>query len=208
MLDGNYTILIEVTDVDDVKNDDDVTIGLYMSDDVIVRDAKGSGVLPFASLQVTDDKRYHNTLKGKIEDGEIIVTEAKDIFIYARAGAATPPEYHIRDGRLRLAVNDDGTGEGVIAGYMDWLVNYRQASRGSSFAETQVGMTCPSLYKAYKELADGYPDPVTGECTAISSAFYIKAKPAFVIHPEQDDKDRSEHSEVEQKKLQKTVSAD
>ena len=42
--------------------------------------------------------------------------------------------------------------------------------------------SCPALYTAAKELADGYPDPKTGDCTAISSAFKFDALPAFVLH--------------------------
>jgi hypothetical protein len=34
-------------------------------------------------------------------------------------------------------------------------------------------------------MADGYPDPDTGECTHISSAFEINAFAAFVVHPDQ-----------------------
>ena len=33
-----------------------------------------------------------------------------------------------------------------------------------------------------KQMADGYPDPKTGECTQISTAFTIEALPAFVLH--------------------------
>jgi hypothetical protein len=33
------------------------------------------------------------------------------------------------------------------------------------------------------KLADGYPDPKTGECTMISSAFDITAYAAFIVHP-------------------------
>jgi hypothetical protein len=43
--------------------------------------------------------------------------------------------------------------------------------------------SCPALFRAAHELADGYPDAKTGACTAISSAFRMDALPAFVIHP-------------------------
>ena len=38
-------------------------------------------------------------------------------------------------------------------------------------------------YVAAKQLADGYPDPETGNCTALSSSYTIEAIPAFVIKP-------------------------
>jgi hypothetical protein len=37
-----------------------------------------------------------------------------------------------------------------------------------------------------KKLADGYRDPKTGQCTALSTAYQIEAVPAFLIHPDND----------------------
>ncbi len=39
------------------------------------------------------------------------------------------------------------------------------------------------MYVAAHELADGYPDPQTGQCTHLSSAFEIGAYAAFIIRP-------------------------
>ena len=44
------------------------------------------------------------------------------------------------------------------------------------------------LTDAAHQLADGYPDPKTGECTALSSAYNFKAVAAFVIHPETESR--------------------
>jgi hypothetical protein len=43
---------------------------------------------------------------------------------------------------------------------------------------------CPAMYAAFKQMADGDPDPKTGQCTTISSAYGVEAVPAFLIHPE------------------------
>ena len=51
--------------------------------------------------------------------------------------------------------------------------------------------SCPAFFEAARELADGYPDPETGECTHLSSAFEVNAYSAFVIHPEQDNETRT-----------------
>ena len=40
------------------------------------------------------------------------------------------------------------------------------------------------MYGALKRQADAYPDPATGECSAISTAFRMAAIPAFVIEHE------------------------
>ncbi len=41
-----------------------------------------------------------------------------------------------------------------------------------------------SIYKALRRLADGYPDPKTGQNTAISGAMDLKFVQVYVIHPE------------------------
>jgi hypothetical protein len=50
------------------------------------------------------------------------------------------------------------------------------------YLTTTGQFSCPAFYEAGKRLADGYPDPNTGECTALSAAFHIEGLPAFVIH--------------------------
>jgi hypothetical protein len=42
------------------------------------------------------------------------------------------------------------------------------------------------MYVAAHKLADGYPDPKTGECTSLSAGFNVKAYAAFVLHPEKE----------------------
>lgn len=41
---------------------------------------------------------------------------------------------------------------------------------------------CASEYKTFVMMADGDPDPETGQCTTISAAHKIVGIPAFVVH--------------------------
>jgi hypothetical protein len=43
---------------------------------------------------------------------------------------------------------------------------------------------CPSIYVAAHQIADGYPDPKTGQCAALSSAHNFSAVAAYIIHPQ------------------------
>ncbi len=43
-------------------------------------------------------------------------------------------------------------------------------------------MDCASEYKTFVMMADGDPDPETGQCTTISAAHRLVGIPAFVIH--------------------------
>ena len=52
------------------------------------------------------------------------------------------------------------------------------------FSETSVSHDVPGIWYALKRMADAYPDPKTGENTAISTAYRIDAVPAFIVHDE------------------------
>ena len=192
MLDGNYTILVEVTGVDDRQNDDEVSIGIQQGRDPVVRDAAGQGVLTDASLRVTDDPRYRTVMKGRIENGVILSTERKDVYLIEKANEASlaKPHLHFRDARIHMEVDEAGNFSGILAGYHDWLPLYRTVSKAFSFGETATGFTCPAVYQAYRSMADGYPDPETGECTAISIGYLIKGIPAYVIHADKSALDK------------------
>jgi hypothetical protein len=43
-----------------------------------------------------------------------------------------------------------------------------------------------SEYRAMIKNADGYPDPQTGQNTAISMAWEVKFSQAFILHDKQD----------------------
>jgi hypothetical protein len=181
---GNGMTLIEVTGVDDPKNDDDVTVTFYRSIDQYTLDGTGKFV-PFASYRIDapDGKpRYGDSVKGKIVDGEII-TEPGDVHV-PFYGNYTYMNYLIRDLRLKLKIAPDGaSAKGMVAGYAD--VNqflYYITSIGPIHSTGQVD--CPALYVAAHELADGYPDPKTGACTGLSAAYDVQAVAAYVVHPD------------------------
>ncbi len=195
MRDGNWTMLIELTGVDDIKNDDDVSVGIYKGADPMVRDAVGTNILSGASLQIDENPHYQHRVRGKIVNG-VLTTDSVDIFVEPSKNYIKP-EMRFRGGRLKLELLPDGTAKGVLAGYLNWKHMYNARSRAGG--EQAIGKTCPAEYQALKSMADGYPDPQTGECTAISAAYLIEAIPAFVIHTkertttlkEEGDKKRS-----------------
>ena len=70
----------------------------------------------------------------------------------------------------------------MIAGYYPVELIYHQAM-GIGGVHANAFISCPGLWEAANKYADGYPDPETGECTAMSSAWHIQAVPAHIIHP-------------------------
>jgi hypothetical protein len=178
--------LIEITGVDDVRNDDDVTITFYRSVDQFALDGAGKP-LPFSSYNIDTERdgsvRYGDSLKGKIKDG-VVTTQRGDVHLpfYGNYNFMHPA---IKDMDLKLEIAADGaSAKGQVTGYynVDEFIYYVQGITGHS----STADNCPAMMVAAHELADGYPDPQTGECTHLSSSFDITAYAAFVIHPQKE----------------------
>ncbi len=180
--DGQRTILVRLSGVDDERNDDHVELALFMSPDPIPADATGT-LMSGASLGVTEDARYRNVMDARIVDG--IVTAGPVDLRLDFNGQFLDSEYFFRDARLRLEILEDGGLRGLLGGYWDVEHFYdayaRQATRAGAFS---VGFRCPGMYGALQRRADAYPDPESGACKAISTAFRMVGIPAFVIEPE------------------------
>ncbi len=179
---GQRTILVRISGIDDLRNDDHVELGLFSSPDPIPADTSGA-LMDAASLSITDDPRYRNRMDARIEDG--VISAASDELRLDFKGQFLESEYVLRDARVRLELLADGTLRGLVGGYWaidDFYDTYaRQASRTGVLT---LGFRCPGLRGALRSQADAYPDPETGQCTAISTAFRMAGIPAFVIEPE------------------------
>jgi hypothetical protein len=182
--DGARTILVRIRGVDDPRDDPEIEVGLFSGEDAIPLDVSGEW-LAGASLGAIEDTRYHNWLPGRIEDG--VVTAGPGDILLDFDGQFLDSEYPLRGAQLALEFAPDGSLQGTIGGYWDFERFYdtyaRQATRLGAFT---VGFRCPAMYQALREYADGYPDPESGACTAISTTFRMVGIPAFVILPEPD----------------------
>lgn len=176
--------LIEISDVDDRRNDQDVTVRMFRANDILPKDTQGS-VLPYASYRIHDIPGYGKPAKGRIEGG-VLKTEPTEVFL-PYYGNLAHSEIHLRDMRMELDLEaTESRAKGIIAGYRD-LDNFWSYFRKGGYLAVTGQFSCPAIYKAAHELADGYPDPETGECTALSSSYSIEAIPAFIVKPEEDD---------------------
>lgn len=176
--------LIEVSGVTDPRNSPDVTVTFYRSVNQFALDGSGKP-LPFSSYNVDmagGKPRYGGSLKGSIRNG-VLTTRRGDVRLpfYGNYNFMNPA---IRDMALRLEIATDGaTAKGSVTGYyhMDAFLYYV----GGMVGHTSTADNCPAMYVAAHELADGYPDPKTGQCTHLSAAFDVTAYAAFVIHAQE-----------------------
>jgi hypothetical protein len=90
----------------------------------------------------------------------------------------------LRDMRLKIALpQDEKPVKGMLGGYYDWK-SWWDYMQKVEFLLVAAQWDCPAIYRASKALADGYPDPQTGQCTALSTAMTLEALPAFIVHPD------------------------
>ncbi|MSO73149.1 MAG: hypothetical protein EXQ84_06010 [Rhodospirillaceae bacterium] len=177
---GLGMILLEVTDVDDPRNDDDVKVTFYRSVDQFTFD-KNDNPLPYSTYRIDYNNgtpRYGATLPGKIVNGNL-TTESGDVSLpfYANYGFQT---MRLRDVRIDVQISEDGSAaDGILAAYYDTEQLWEYVGE-LGWQPTGV-YNCPAIYAAMRKLADGYRD-ASGQCTAISSAFKIKAVAAFIRH--------------------------
>lgn len=178
-------IVIELTGVDSLVNDNDVTVTTYRGDDGLLQDATGDGFIPGGTQRIDTrwGKQYIVKLKGKIVNG-VLTTEPIDRIELPWGVTFGTSGYHVFRGmRLQLKLTEDRA-EGLIAGYVDVDAFIHHLNTSWSTHHHSYGqLSSPSLYRALRRLADGYPDPKTGVKTAISAAVTTKFVQVYVVHP-------------------------
>lgn len=178
--------LIEVSGVDDIRNDNDVTVTTYRGLDDLQRDGTGTGFAPGATQEI--DARWGQSfvsqLKGKIVNG-VLTTEPLDTLKWPNSQPGVASGYYmIRGARLELKVTEQFA-KGLLAGYVDvegygHQLNTNWATHHQSYGQ----LSASSLQRALRRLADGYPDPKTGVNTAISSAVQLNMTQVYLVHPQ------------------------
>ncbi len=179
-------VVIEITEVDSLVNDDSVTLTSYRGREGLMTDATGNGFLP-GGTQTVDTrwgKSFIHTFRGKIVDG-VLITEPADLTWPSTAGFEDTSIHEMRAARFRLSLTPERA-QGMWAGYVDVDAFHVMHNKARSTHLLSYGQQSSiSLYKALRRLADGYPDAATGENTAISSAIVAKFVQVHLRHPAQ-----------------------
>ena len=183
---GGLSVLVEISGIDNERNDNDVAVTIYYSADPIKRDGTSKIILSDYTYRVNPNPEYSQDFarfRGKIVDGVLTTEPLKKVTLHE--GPATT--WSMMDARMRIEFHPDGTMSAVLGGYRDWREFITMAFfRGSDYENT-IGFQAPGMYNAVRRAADGLKDPVTGEFTGISSAYEMEGIPAF-IPPEQQKK--------------------
>ncbi len=176
----NRTI-IAITDVDDLSNDDNVTITTYRGLDPLIKDALGH-FQPGTTqrLDLVWGKAFIHKFKGKIVNGVLLTTKSGN-FVWPNENHTDASTEMMHDAQFQLHLTPDHV-EGLIGGYVDVESAYRAIIKRYGSHQISYGkLSAPSLYKVLRRLADAYPDPKTGENTAISSALTVSGVRVYLL---------------------------
>lgn len=176
--------MFEISEVDDLINDPDVTVTTYRGLDPLLSDATGDGFVPGGTQRVDErfGKIYQARLKGKIVDGVLITNEPVDGLIPNSIAFDTSGHQLLRGMQFHLKLTPDRA-SGIIGGYADiysWMLQFKTSWGTHHAAYGQVASQ--SLTRAMYRLADGYPDR-TGQNTALSAALDGDWIQVYIEHP-------------------------
>jgi hypothetical protein len=163
--------------------DGDVKIGIYRATGPIMRNSAGEPQADL-SFQTDSDPRMQNVAHATMKNGTLTTDPFEFYMIQDPFGVS---EYRFKQTRIRLTLNPDGSAKGVLGGYQPWLPVYTGYAIGGPVNELNLSIDAPGIYYAMKKLADAYPDS-TGQNQYISASYIIEAIPAFVSHPDKNDK--------------------
>jgi hypothetical protein len=175
--DGNIVTVVEISGIDDEKNDDNVEVALIHAMDKPIRDNLGSKFIPNYTFRPTEDPkfaRYNVRVHGRIVNGVVMT----DVLPKYTVNSGQGPVYDLFGARMRFEPRPDGSMKGYLAGYLDW--RYYATNRASGYSEGLFGYQMPALYYALKHNADGLKDPATGEFNGISTVYELDTVPAFL----------------------------
>jgi hypothetical protein len=183
MRNGMWSMLIDISGVDDLRDDPDVTVDIYAGEDHMTKDPNGN-VLAGASLAPNPDPRFHRQLKGRIKGGVLETTPIEDLVIPDIMQSNRLPPMRIERPRLKLTLLENGTARGYLGGYINIQQYDAPPDDRNGENEQYGGASCDGMHYALTKYADGARDAATGQCHALSTAFRIEAVPAFIVHPE------------------------
>jgi len=174
---GSMTILLDIQGVDDPQNDGEVTVQMFGSDDSPVKGTDES-VLPYATLSVHPDPRYHTAVfTGSIVDG--ILTAGPFDLILPINIQIVQDEFVVHGSWLRLELGDDSF-EGLIAGYWD-VSNIRDiVGKPTTDNGNAANFTIEQFDAAMALHADGDYDPSARVCTSLTTMFTFGGVQAFI----------------------------
>ncbi len=181
MRNGGWTTVIVVAGTgNDPLNDENVTVGFYVSDDKMVKDGNGDIARDY-TFSIKPHAKYEAIFPARSRNG--VITSTRPV-----AGALRDPGYwrdlELLQAQVKLEMKPDGALTGYVGGYRAWEPVYRGwVSARGPVIEALTWVQLPGVYYALRRNAD-YSPTGKGEKTHISYALRVDAIPAYVTTPD------------------------
>lgn len=182
---NNNRWMFELTGVDDLTNDNEVTLTTYRGRDSLLADATGAGFIPGGTQRIDTrwGKEFIVQVRGKIVDGILTTEPIEHIKIPSGSTFNTNGYESFLGLRFQLALTSKSA-KGMMAGYMDVdKYNRWRNTTWSTHHQSYGQESSRFMYPALRRHADGYPDAETGINTAISMAQETTFVQTFILHP-------------------------
>lgn len=182
MRNGAWTTVIVVAGKgDDPMNDEQVTVGFYVSNDKMVKDGNGAIARDY-SFSIQPHAKYEAIFPARAKAG--VITSTKSV-----SGVLREPAYwsdlQLERAQIKLTMKPDGSLTGYVGGYRPWMDVYTGwVNARGPVIEALTWVQLPGVYYALRRNADYSPSGKKGEKTHISYALRVDALPAFVMTPD------------------------
>ncbi|WP_116809820.1 hypothetical protein [Steroidobacter cummioxidans] len=182
MRNGAWTTVIVVTGQgQDPMNDEQVTVGFYVSNDKMVKDGNGNIARDY-TFSIKPHGKYEAIFPARAKSG--VITSTKPV-----TGALREPAYwpdlELERAQIKLTMKADGSLTGYVGGYRPWEDVYRGwVNARGPVIEALTWVQLPGVYYALRRNADYSPSGSKGKKTHISYALRVDALPAFVMTPD------------------------
>jgi hypothetical protein len=192
MRDGVFTVAMVVSGQGkDPNNDPNVSVAFYLSKDKLVKDANGLVARDY-SFRINPDPRFQSVIRARTVKGVLESTESAELRLrHMETAPFFPAQLLLHDGRVRMAINDDGTGIALLGGYRPIDDYYKGWAASGAIHELVTHINMVGYWYALRKNADYPRDAPQDKRTAISTAYRLYLTPAFVIAPNGDDQVRT-----------------
>jgi hypothetical protein len=182
MRNGAWTMVIVVAgEGADPMNDDQVMVGIYMSNDRMVKDGNGNIARDY-TFRIAPHAKYEGILPARTVNGKIISTAPADIMLRE---PAYNRDLELLRAQVSLEMRADGSLIGYVGGYRPWEPIYKGwVNARGPVIESLTWVQLPAVYYALRRSADYSPTGHGGEKTHISYALRVEALSAFVMTPD------------------------
>ena len=187
MRDGVFTVAIVISGQGkDPANDNDVTVGFYLSKDKLVKDANG-GIARDYSFRINPDPRFQSVIKARTVNGAVESTERTELRLrHMETAPFFPAQLLLHDARVRVQIRDDGSATALLGGYRPIDDYYKGWAASGAIHELVTHVNMVGYWYSLRRNADYPKSAPQDKRTAISTAYRLYMAPAFVISPDGD----------------------